>query len=151
VDLATAISTIVTHVTAAAAAVDSAWTDVADGEPIPGGQRSIRVAYAGSAAPGRMGETYTLDSEMKGEQILIGAFWAMADASTTSGARRNVEARTLEAELRTRLNGDATLGGTVTDLLVGDAQTDWPVINGTQYRAMRWVVTLDYSEYTRAA
>ena len=150
-DLATAISTIVTHAAAAAAAVDSTWTDVADAEPIPTGQRSIRVAYAGTSAPARMDERYTLNSEMVGEQVMIAAFWAMADLSTTNGARRNLEARTLADELRTRLNGDATLGGTVTDLAVGDAQTDWPVINGTQYRAMRWVVTLDYSEYTRAA
>lgn len=149
-DVNAAIDTITTHALSAGTALAAPVYDVIRGDPIPGPGRSVRVWYGGETEPERY-ESGTLAAELVGERVLITAYWPIPGSDAAQARARDVELRTYTANLRTNIVGDSSLGGTVTDLVLGHARPDFAVYNGTWYRVFEWEAVLDFSEYTRTA
>jgi hypothetical protein len=150
--VASAAAAILTHAQAAGAAIDPPITDVARSDLlIPGsGQRCIRVAWDGEETPSRMGAGMTLNSQLVGERFRIRAIWTISEGGTVLAANRDADVAALRDELRTRLLGDATLGGACTDLALGYVATDWFEFTGSLGRVMDLFLVTDYSEFSIA-
>lgn len=150
--VAASVAAILAHAQAAGAAVSPTITDVARSDLlIPGnGQRCIRVAWDGEEAPAHMGAEDTITSKMVGERFRIRAVWTVSEGGTVLAANRDADVAALRDELRTRLAGDATLGGACTDLELGHAATDWLEFTGSLGRVMDLFLVVDYSEFSKA-
>jgi hypothetical protein len=141
---------ILTHATAAGAALTVPLLDVAIAFPLPADRR-VRVYYGGEADPAKMGGRWTLNSEMVGKVTLIAAFWAINALNEDLAVVIDAEMEAFGHELRTRLDGDAQLGGTTTDSMLLDADPDIFVNGSMRYAGVVWRLVSDYVEYTRAA
>jgi len=139
---------ILTHATAAGAALTNPITNVAIGFATPTG-RCIRVYWGGEIEPRHIANR-TLTSELIGQRTIIGAFWPVTTLSTDQAAVIDAEMAALANELRTRLDGDAQLGGTQTDISLELGTPDFVTIGGTRFLAVFWDVIGDYFEYTLA-
>lgn len=135
-DVNSALDQVVTHVTAAGAALTNPIRDVAQAHPIPTSSRCIRVWYAGEADPSKMGATETLGDRMIGISIQIVAWWAMSGQGTVLAATVDTEALELTYQINTRLIGDSTLGGKCVDLIVRYAETGFETDGQTGYRTL---------------
>lgn len=145
------LAAILTHVTAAGAALTIAFTDVATGFPVPKG-RCIRIFYGGEGDPTDvMGARRTMTTELIAELTVIEAYWPVSEMGESGASDIDAEMVTLKQEIKTRLYGDSQLGGQCTDLTIDDAQPDFPVIAGTKYRSLTLIVTSAYDEITVAA
>jgi hypothetical protein len=141
---------ILTHATAAGAALTVPLLDVAIAFPLPADRR-VRVYYGGEADPAKMGGRWTLNSEMVGKVTLIAAFWAINALNEDLAVVIDAEMEAFGHELRTRLDGDAQLGGrrpircssTRTRTSSSTARCATPGSCGA--------FVSDYVEYTRAA
>jgi len=140
---------IVTHCLAAGAALSNPILDVQAGFPIAKG-RCIRVYYGGEVAPERMGAEYTLNSQMVGEVTVIVAFFPITLSDETLTATIDADFYLLKDQLRTRILGDAQLGGASTDLELRLVTQDFVVLGNTRYSMGTWEVVSDFTEYTIA-
>src|SRR3990172_1326130 len=140
---------ILTHALAAGAALTVPITDVAIGFASPKG-RCIRLYGGGEIDPRHSGKR-TLNSEMIGQRTIIGAFWPVTTLSTDQAAVIDAEMAALANELRTRLDGDAQLGGTQSDINLDLGTPDFVTIGSTRFLAVFWDVIGDYFEYTLGA
>ena len=148
VDIPTAIAQIVTHCTAAGAALSVPITDIARADPLPSG-RCGRVWWGGEIAPPGMPGNRVLNGELVGHIVNITFFWPVADQGTTVTASRDSEVEALAKDIRTRLQGDSQLGDTVYDLDVNYAVTQFALYAGTVFRTLEIDVHLSYDEYPR--
>lgn len=149
-DFPAAMVVLETHARNAGGALDTPILDVDRASPTPKG-RCIRLFWSGDGDPARMGGNSTLNSTLIGERVSIVAFFPVTTLGEEETGYNDAEARELRHELRTRIDGDATLGGNVTDLLIEGVETGWEVIGNTRYRTVDMTVVLDYEEYTRSA
>lgn len=144
---------LLTHATAAAAAVDAKWTDVAVGFANPTG-RCIRLYYGGETVPVKVSPDApnVLNGAMVGDRVLIVAWWPLSNLTTSSAAQTDAEMWALKHELRTRIQGDSTLGGTCTDLDMEYAEPDVVVsATGVRWAVLTAEVLLAMTEYPISA
>lgn len=144
---------IVTHATAAAAAVDPTWSDVAPGFANLNG-KCVRVYWGGETVPVKMGaeDGNVLNGRMVGDRVVIVAAWPLSNLSTEQAAAIDAEMWAWKHELRTRLQGDATLGGTCTDSDLEYVEPDVVVnASGTRFATVEAEFLLSYTEYPISA
>lgn len=142
-------SVITGHAVAAGAALSRPIKDVQEAFPVPADRR-VRVAYGGETEATKF-TRYTLNSELVGDVTSIVAFWAVSSLDEETARLLNAEMIAFAGQLRTRLDGDSTLGGACADLTLGYAGVDYPVVGNTRYVAVAWDVLTEPSEYTRTA
>lgn len=140
---------ILVHATAAGNALTPAMPALA-AFPLPK-SRCIRVYYGGEADPVKMGARWTLNSEMVAKRTMIAAFWPITNLSEELAAKIDAEAEAFGHDLRTRLDGDAQLGGATTDSALLDASPDIFNIGGAKFLGVVWEHLAEYIEYPRAA
>lgn len=140
---------ILVHAKAAAAAVDSKWTDVAIGVGIPAG-RCGRVYYGGETSPHQMAERRVLNGELVAERVHLAWFWPLASVGTSEYKVIDDEMYAIKHEVRTRLQGDSQLGGACTDLDLEYAEPDVVVIGGNRWLTLDAQIVVDFTEYSRA-
>ena len=145
---ASAIDAIVTHATAAGAAVTPTILDVSIGGPLPTSTRCVRVFYGGETEPVHMGGGTTLNSRMIGERIVLVLWIAVSNLSQQEIAAVETELYTFKHELRTRVLGDSQLGGMATDLEMAPCEPDYLTVANTRYRTLETEFTTDYAEYS---
>lgn len=142
-------SAIVAHCSAAGATLTPPLTDVAAAFPWPAG-RCIRVYYGGEDDPPRFVGRTTLGSEMIGKATLIAAFFPLTLMSSDLAAAIDTDMEALSDQLRSRLTGDATLGGACIDSLLEYAEPNIVTAGNTRYAMVMWRVLTAGAEYTRA-
>ena len=148
--LEAAMTAIGTHLTAAGTAVSPKITDVARGAPVSVNTRMGRYWYAGTSAPPHYSGSTTLSTRMIGQRITVGVYWPVSDKAVLAGLDAEIAA--MQDQLFTRILGDSQLGGACDDLEMGDADVDYPVLNGQQTAELLIPLTLDFGEaYTIAA
>lgn len=131
------LAQILTHVTAAGAALDNPITDVANAHPVPRGQRCIRLWYDGEQDPTvPVGGSRTLTDRMIGFRVRIIAWWQMSASGEVLAAAVDDEAYDLTYQINSRLAADSQLGGQCTDLVVGYAETGFELIGGGAWRTL---------------
>ena len=147
---ATTKAALVTHAAAAGAALSDPILDVRAALPVPKG-RCIRVYYGGETLPAKMdGKRYTLNSEMVAEVTLIAAFFPVVLNDEAVTAQIDTDLYTLKHELRTRILGDAQLGGASTDTELDYVEPDLVTYNNVRYLMGLWRVVSDITEYPLA-
>lgn len=147
---ANAITTIGTHLAAAGSAVSPTVVDVDRGAPVSVNARMIRYWYAGDQPAPHYPGGQTLTDVMVGERVTVACYWPITDKAVLRSLDAEVQA--LKHEIKTRLIGDSTLGGACDDLTVGDAEVDYPIVNGAQTAELTIPLTLDFgTAYTIAA
>ena len=147
-DIASALGVLDTHLIAAGAAITEDINDVARG--LPTGGRQIRYYWAGEVEPPKMGGPRVLNGQMVGQRFAIVALWPLTDLSPATVTSIDAEMQTLAGEIRTRIQGDATLGGYVTDLDLGYGDPDLVLVSGARHIAVKWDLDLSYVEYAVA-
>lgn len=143
---------IVVHAKAAALAVDPKWSDVAVGLRSPD-RRCVRIYYGGEVAPPGFsidGDSRVLNGQMVGERVYITAFWPLASIGTSEYAVVDDEMHAWKDELRTRLQGDSTLGAACAGLDVEYAQPDVDIFGNARYALLVSEVLVSYTEYALA-
>lgn len=137
---------IAVHATAAAAAVDSRWTDVAIGMPLPRA-RCVRIFYGGERAPERLGAEMTLNSDLIAESVMLRAFWPVSDYGAKKARALMSEQWSFVHELRTRVRGDSQLDNKSQDLSMHHAEPDDVLFGTTHYALIDVEFVVDYGEY----
>ena len=148
-DIPAALVVLQAHLVAAGAALTDPLLDVDRGLPATRG-RQLRYYWGGEVEPPRMGGPRVLNGEMVGERFLIAALWPLTDLSEELASATDIEMQLLAGEIRTRINGDSTLGGNVTDLDLAYGEPDLVIIANARHVALRWDLDLAYVEYTIA-
>jgi hypothetical protein len=141
---------IVVHALAAGLTLTDPILDVQAALPIPKG-RCIRIYYGGEVPPARMGAEYTLNSQMVGEATFIAVFIPVTVNDEQVTAIADADLYTIKHELRTRILGDATLGGASTDLMLEHLGADLVTIGNTRYLLGLMRLTSDFTEYAIAS
>lgn len=145
-----AMTTIGTHLTAAGTAASPQIKDVDRGAPVDVPHRLIRYWWAGTSDPPHYDGNQTLTTRMIGQRVTVGVYVPIADRAVLRSL--DAELVAIQADIYTRLLGDSQLGGACDDLMVGDAEVDYPVINGAQVAELTIPLTLDFGEgYTISA
>lgn len=147
--IASAIGVLQTHLVAAGAALTDPLQDVDRGLPATAG-RQLRYYWAGECEPPRMGGHRVLNGELVGQRFVIAATWPLTDLSAALVTVIDAEMQVLAGEIRTRIQGDSTLGGNITDLDLGYVEPDVVVIANARHVACRWQLDLAYVEYAVA-
>lgn len=142
-------SVIATHAAGAGAALTRPIRDVQEAFPVAADRR-VRVYFAGEAEVEKFTSRYSLNSELVAQVTVVVAFWAVGSLDEETARVLNAEMIAFAGELRTRLDGDSTLGGACADLTVGYAQQEFPTIANTRYVALAWEIVTEAIEYTRA-
>lgn len=147
---ADAITAIETHLDAAGTAVTPQIVDVDRGAPVSVPARLIRFWYAGDQPAPHYPGGQTITTVMVGERLTIAAYWPISDKAVLRSV--DGEAKALKDEIKRRLLGDCQLGGACDDLVIGDAEVDYPIVNGQQVAELTIPLTLDFGEaYTISA
>lgn len=144
------IAAIKTHAVAAGAAVTPKILDVAIGVSPPS-TRCIRIFYGGEAEPERMGAGMTLSSRLIGERVIVVVYIAVSNLSEQETEAVETELYAIKHELRTRILGDAQLGGQSTDLVMSLAEPDHIVYGNGRYRTLSTEIIPEFVEYTLSA
>jgi hypothetical protein len=147
-DIPAAIAVLQTHLAAAGAALTHDILDVSRG--VLTGGRSIRYYWVGECEPPKMGGQRVLNGEMVGQRFVIAASWPLSDLSTAQVTALDTEMQTLAGEIRTRIQGDSTLGGNVTDLDLEYGEAQMLAIANARHVVMEWQLDLAYVEYAIA-
>lgn len=149
-DIPAALVVLQAHLVAAGAALTDDILDVDRGLPI--GARQIRYYWTGEVSPPGMGggDARVLNGQMVGERFAIVATWPLSDLSVELVTAIDVEMQQVAHEIRTRIQGDSTLGGNVTDLDLNYAEPDLVIVGNTRCVALRWDLDLAYIEYSIA-
>lgn len=140
---------VLAHAKAAALAVDPKWTDVAVGLRNPDA-RSVRMYYGGECLPPTMapeGNADTFSGRMVGERLWIAALWRLASIGTSEYEAVDDEMYAWKHELRTRLQGDTTLGGACAGLDLQYGSADIVVSGNTRYALVEHELLIAYTEY----
>ena len=87
---------------------------------------------------------------MVAEVTLIAAFFPVVLNDEAVTAQIDTDLYTLKHELRTRILGDAQLGGAQTDTELDYVEPDLVTYNNTRYLMGLWRVVSDITEYTLA-
>jgi hypothetical protein len=148
-DIPAALVVLQAHLVAADAALVAPSLNVARGIPAAQGQ-SIRYYWAGEIEPPRMGGNRVLNGELVGERFIIAALWPLTTLEDNNVTAIDIDMQTLAHQIRTRIQGDSTLGGNVTDLDLEYADPDTVYIGGARHVALRWDLDLSFIEYTLA-
>lgn len=141
------LTVLATHLTAAGAALTDPILDVDRG--LPTGGRAIRYYWGGEVDPPHIANR-TLTGDLTGERIIIVATWPLSDLSPEQVTVIDGEMQTLAADLRSRIDGDSTLGANITDLELGYGEPDLVTIANARHVALRWDLDLAYVESTLA-
>lgn len=141
---ATSMSAIGVHMAAAGTAVTPQIIDVARGAPVSVNTRMGRYWYAGTSEPPHYPGGTTLTTRMIGRRVTLAFFWPISDKAVLAGLDDEIQA--VEEAIYSRLLGDSTLDGACDDLLVGDAEVDYPVVNGAQTAELTIPLILDFGE-----
>ena len=149
-DIPSALGVLQTHLAAAGTALTDDLLDVDRGLPATRG-RQIRYYWGGEVEPPRMGGPLVLNGQMVGERFIIAALWPLTDLSEELVTAIDVEMQLLAGEVRTRLLGDSTLGGYVTDLELSYAEPDIAIISNARHIVLQWTLDLAYVEYALAS
>lgn len=145
-----AIAVIGTHVAASGTAVTPQILDVAEGAPVSVNARTARYWYAGTGPAPHYPGSQTMTTRMVGQRVTVAVYWPITDKAVLAGL--NAEIQAMQDELFRRLLGDSQLGGTCDDMDVGEAEVDYPVVNGAQTAELTIPLTLDFGEaYTISA
>ncbi len=144
-DIPAALVVLQTHLAAAAATLTDAPFDVDRG--LPTGDRQLRYYWGGEVEPTHMGGNHVLNAELVGQRFIVAALWALENLSVDLVSVIDVEMQLLAGQIRTRIDGDSTLGGNVTDLELTFAEPDIVLISNARYVALRWNLDLSYVEY----
>lgn len=139
-----AMTTIGTHLAAAGSAVSPQVLDVARGAPVSVNTRLGRFWYAGTSDPPHYSGNQTLATRMIGQRVTVAFYWPISDKAVLASLDAEIVA--VQGEVFTRLLADSQLGGECDDLMVGDADVDYPVINGQQTAELTIPLTLDFGE-----
>lgn len=148
-DVPAALVVLQAHLVAAGGALTDPLLDVDRGLLTTRG-RALRYYWAGEANPAEMGASQTLTSELVGQRFIIAASWPLTDVSEELVTALDVEMQLLAAQIRTRIDGDSTLGGTVTDLTLGYCEPDIATIANARHIILTWELSLAFIEYTVA-
>lgn len=140
-----ALAVIGTHLTAAGAAASPSTSDVLNAYGVPKG-RSIRYWFDGDGPSKRMGAEQTLGHQMSIIRVKIIAFAPLSSFMESLTAAVDAETWILTFQIISRLVGDKQLGGNCVDMTVGDADVQFPVISGSQYRTVEIDLALEYPE-----
>ena len=146
--LTTVMDAIATHVSAACTALGSvggAW-DVAVAPPLPRG-KTVRIFYGGERQPPHFGTGQTLSSLMVAQAVMVRAFWPVADYAKLRRKNLMLEMATFAKDLRTRVLGDFQLGGAVSALVMGYAETDDILFGNTHYAIVDTEIVVEYDEF----
>lgn len=147
-DIPAALVVLQAHLVAAGAALTNDLLDVKRG--LLTGGRQIRYYWAGEVEPPAMGGPRVLNGEMVGQRFIIAASWPLGDLSPETVTAIDTEMQTLAGEIRTRIQGDSTLGGNVTDLDLQYAEPDVQTISNARHVILHWDLDLSYVEYVVA-
>lgn len=142
--MGTALAVVGTHVTAAGTAVSPQILDVARGAPVSVPTRMLRYWYAGMSDAPHFPGGQTMVHRMVGRRINVVAYWPVSDKAVLAALDEEIVA--LENQVLTRILGDSQLGSTCTDLVIGDTEVDYPVINGAQVAELTIPIILDFPE-----
>lgn len=147
---AAAMSVIESHLVAAGTATTPQILDIARGAPVSVNARMGRYWYAGTSAPPHYEGSDTITTRMVGQRVTVAFYWPIPDKSALSSL--DIEIQAVQDQLFTRLWGNVRLGGNCDDMLVGDAEVDYPEVNGAQVAELIIPLTLDFGEaYTKSA
>lgn len=146
--VAAALVVLDAHLVAAGAALTDKMLDVARG--LPTGGRQIRYYWSGEVDPPRMPGNQTLNSQLVGSRFVIAATWPLQDLTPDTVSAIDVEMQELAGQIRTRLDGDTSLGGSVASLDLSYGEPDFVVIANARHVAVLWDLDLSYLEYTLA-
>jgi hypothetical protein len=150
VTLAAALLQVGVHLAAAGTAVTPKVLDIKRGAPVSVPARLGRYWYAGNGEPPHYPGGQTLTTRMIGRRITIAFYWPISDKSVLDAV--DVEIAAMEDQVYTRILGDSQLGGSCDDLLLGDSDVEYPVINGQQVAELIIPLILDFGEaYTISA
>ena len=141
-----ALVVLISHLTAAGAALVPPLTDVARGLPVNNG-RQIRCYWAGEVLPPHMAGPHVLNGEMVGLSFTIEALWPIPERTGPPKIALDTEMQTLAGEVRTRINADSQLGDNVQDLTLGYATPGVVTVNGALQVSLTWQLDLSYVEY----
>ena len=144
-----ALAVLEAHLVNAGSALPDEILDVTRG--LPTGGRMLRYYWDGEVDPPRMGGPLVMNAEMVGERFVIAATWPMSDLSPELVTTIDVEMQLLAGEIRTRINGDAQLGGNVTDLELSYARSENILIANVLHATLSWNLDLAYVEYSIGA
>ena len=148
-DIAAALVVLATHLTAAGAALTDPLTDVDRG--LPTGGRQLRYYWGAEVPPPKMSGPRVLNGELVGQRFVIAATWPLGNLLPDTVTAIDIEMQALVGQVRTRIQGDSTLGGNVVDLDLGYADADLVSISNARHVAVRWDLDLSYVEYTISA
>lgn len=140
------LAALLTHATAAGAAITPKVTDVAIGLPLPRG-RCIRLFWDGEQLPVRMGGQRDLTGELVSDRITAALFMPVSTSSEAQYSQTLTEMYAFKHEMRTRVLGDSQLGGQSTDLEMEYAAPDFAVFGQALYAVVNCTFVLDFSEY----
>jgi hypothetical protein len=147
-DIPAAIVVLETHLVAAGAALTVDILDVDRG--LLTGGRQIRYYWSGEVEPPNMGGTRVLNGELVGQRFTVAASWPLSDLSVQLVEAIDTEMQLLAGQIRTRIQGDSTLGGNVTDLDLGYAEPELLTISNARHVVLHWTLDLAYVEYAIA-
>lgn len=153
-DVRDVMDQIATHATAAAAAVDTKFVDVAVGFQAARG-RCVRIYYGGEVHPPAFATDEVLNADLIGERVIVDALFPIASSGKADQRTIIGQLWDLKHELRTRIRGDSTLGGDSVDLNLLPATVDEVIFGGIRgsgqhYLQLRLEVVLAYTEYAKA-
>lgn len=149
-DIPAALVVLQAHLVAAGTALTDDLLDVDRGVLSTRG-RQIRYYWSGECEPPRMSGPRVLNGELVGQRFTIAAAWPLTDLTEALVTVLDTEMQTLAGQIRTRIQGDSTLGGNVTDLDLDYGEPDILNIAGARHVVMEWTLDLAYVEYTIAA
>jgi hypothetical protein len=147
-DIPAALVVLEAHLVAAGAALTDDILDVDRG--LLTGGRQIRYYWSGECEPPNMGGTRVLNGELVGQRFTIAACWPLSDLSVELVEAIDVEMQLIAGEVRTRIQGDSTLGGNLTDLDLGYGEPDALLISGSRHVVLQWQLDFAYVEYAIA-
>lgn len=149
-DLMDAIQVHAAAAAAAAYVTGSKAYDVAVGFPASKG-RCVRIYYGGERETERFPDDETLNSQLVAQAINVVGYWPTPSAAPKEHRLIEGEMAAFVKDLRTRINGDYTLGGKAADgLRMGLTTTDQIVLAQTQYAVCQTEIVVDYDEHSYA-
>lgn len=140
------LDAIKVHAEGAAAAANSKFIDVAVRFPAARG-KSVSVFYAGERNSVYF-DLRSLADEHIAQAVVVRAMWPLPDPAATTGRDIEIEISTYTRELRTRIDGDYTLGGSCTALKMLPGSVETEVVNAkTKYAVIDHEIGIDLDEY----
>lgn len=146
-DIPAALVVLQAHLVAAGGALTDPILDVDRGVITTG--RMLRYYWAGECPPPHMGAENgrVINGQMVGQRFYIDAAWPLSNLNVAQITAIDIEMQALAGQIRTRLQGDSTLGGNVTDLDLEYGEPDVVTLTGGRHVILHWQLDLAYVEY----